>query len=136
MTYDAWIAEYRSKHGDGYGKCEDAVDDMVAAFPELRKVAGHVYCPAPWGKRGHFWCETEEGQVVDPTAAQFPGIFRYEEWQPGSEVYAGHCMDCGVEIWLPLLNLAEEPENPHAPFCSSTCLTSFCADMGWKVGKQ
>lgn len=117
--YATWIAAFLDRTPILLGECDRATKEMVVSFPELTRVAGHVYCS--WGKRGHFWCSTTDGVVVDPTRGQFPGPVTYEPWSPGEEVHAGRCMECGADIWLPLMSLGEAPHNPHAPFCSNEC---------------
>ncbi len=45
MNYSEWIASYVEKCGGPectYGRCKEAVQEMVSAFPELRAVPGHV----------------------------------------------------------------------------------------------
>ena len=87
MTYAEWIADYEQTQLRKVrllgteelteaeriaivvrGNCREATAAMVKAFPELRRVRGHYgWCP-------HWWCETPDGTVVDPTARQFtPG---------------------------------------------------------------
>lgn len=120
MSYLEWITAYsEQKEGNLLGRCAEATKAMVAAFPELTRVPGHVY--GYWGKRAHWWCETADGQVVDPTASQFPDAFlEYERWMPGDEVRVGKCMNCGSEIWREVKTLDEEP--PRESFCDATCI--------------
>lgn len=89
MNYQEWIEE---NVPDSYGACREVTKDMQKEFPELRRVRGHYYCWV-WGKREHWWLE--DGEVIDPTASQFPskGKGRYEEWQ-GLEP-TGKCPNCG-----------------------------------------
>lgn len=124
--YSAWIADYIKRHnGSAYGLCKEATEEMVAAFPELRRVAGHVFCL--WGQRSHFWCVTESGEIVDPTASQFGAVGSYEEWKPGAEVCVGKCMECGSEIWEPVESLDEVREKR---VCSEVCSRSLEAEYG------
>src|SRR5262245_15184252 len=67
--YRRWVNG--NVQGDGYGKCREASAAMAAAFPELARVRGHYVCPVI-GEREHWCCVTAGGEVVDPTAAQFP----------------------------------------------------------------
>lgn len=126
MNYREWIDDYSDrKEGVLLGKCAEATKEMVAAFPELTRVPGHVY--GTWGKRAHWWCETADGQVVDPTVGQFPDPFlEYERWIPGDEVRVGKCMNCGREIWRALQTLEEEP--PRESFCDAMCLKECFGD--------
>lgn len=116
--FGPWISAYLERDGNnGYGRCQQASTEMQSAFPELRIVKGHVY--TTWGKRAHWWLVTEQGDVVDPTAAQFPNILEYEEWRPGMEVRVGKCMNCGDEIWAPVQTLDTLP--PSKSICSPDC---------------
>lgn len=121
--YAGWIADYLKEH-DGFvqGRCQEACEAMVAAFPELQLVRGHAVCPAPWGMRAHWWCVTPEGTIVDPTRAQFTaGVFAYEPYEEGDDVRIGTCMNCGEGIW-------GQPERGGEPnFCSTACHASYAA---------
>lgn len=105
MTYDEWIAAFVLRcEGHVFGRCSSATTEMVAAFPELRRVAGFV------GSTEHFWCVAPDGQIVDPTAEQFApwgGVDSadYREFQPGDEVRVGRCMNCGVDIYATVQSL-------------------------------
>lgn len=114
--YDEWVHDWlfnnNALESGGYSRCREASEDMVKDFPSLTVVRGHVYCPHPWGKRGHWWCVEADGTIVDPTASQFPVVFRYEAYVEGDDVRLGTCMNCGGEIWGP---------NPEAVFSTSMC---------------
>lgn len=134
--YRAWIRAYEETSGgraSTLGKCESASREMVEAFPELTQVRGHVLCPEPYGKRGHWWCETEDGTVIDPTAGQFTfGIFSYEEYVEGDEIRLGKCMNCGDEIW-------GSPERGRPSVCSDSCgedLMLGMEEIAAKYGKR
>lgn len=124
MSYDDWIAAYHERLGGGFktlGRCQQASREMKAAFPELEIVKGHVHCPEPWGKRGHWWLVDPEGNIVDPTAAQFPLIFEYEPYREGDEIRVGTCMDCGEA-------LRGQP-GTHRTFCDKTCEETYLTYM-------
>jgi len=53
------------------GKCKELCEKSVEKDPSLRLVRGYYLCPM-WGKQMHWWCEKEDGTVVDPTVRQFP----------------------------------------------------------------
>ena len=70
--YRAWCAVHVGTTAeDCYGRCAWATLAMQIAFPELIRVRGHYLCLI-WGERDHWWLTTPEGEIVDPTAAQFP----------------------------------------------------------------
>lgn len=126
MTYAEWIADYeqallRQVRLLGAeelteaeriaivvrGTCREATEAMVKAFPELRRVRGHYsWCP-------HWWCETPDGTVVDPTARQFTSGGVYVEYT-GPEPL-GKCMNCGDYVWTAL-------PNGDTSACSDECL--------------
>ncbi len=94
--YKDWIETWLTSNNP-YGKCAEATLSMQKEFPELIRVRGHYY-DAIWGEREHWWLKTKDGEIVDPTAAQFPtkGILGdYEEWEEGREEPIGKCMNCG-----------------------------------------
>lgn len=116
-AYRCWIEEFVRKERL-LGNCKNACEQMKAAFPELRIARGHAH-DAAWGKRGHFWCVTPGGRIVDPTAAQFPALLRYEEWKPGDEVLVGKCMNCGKQLWAAVAHL-DRPV-PRKSICNDDC---------------
>ncbi|MBU2007445.1 MAG: hypothetical protein KKF08_18910 [Gammaproteobacteria bacterium] len=91
--YQYWI---RKNVDTTYGKCASVTEAMCAAFPELTRVRGHYYCVA-WGEREHWWCKDQDGNIVDPTAGQFPSKGRgvYVEWEEGAKEPTGMCPNCG-----------------------------------------
>jgi hypothetical protein len=124
VTYAQWISAYVQRCGGPHGtlgRCKSAAEEMAVAFPELRVVRGHVECPEPWRRRGHWWCETAADEIVDPTAAQFAcGILWYEKYRDGDPVRLGTCMDCGAPLWGP-------PDRGRQEFCGQRCRDSYAA---------
>lgn len=125
--YTTWIENWLDQNGgpnkDGYGRCKEAAEAMTLAFPELEVTKGHVLCS--WGDRGHWWCKTPDGQIVDPTARQFQSLFSYEEYFPGMHIRLGRCMECGEDIHGP-----ESLEGVYSTsHCSESCEKSFVASM-------
>jgi len=78
------------------GQCAEHTLAMQAQFPELVRVRGHYDCPI-WGEREHWWLKTAEGEIVDPTAKQFPtkGHGEYKEWDETQPEPTGMCPNCG-----------------------------------------
>lgn len=79
--YVLWIA--KEVQGEVAGLCETWTMRMATAFPELTRVWGIVLrTDMPPSKSvdhlsGHWWLFTPDGEIVDPTAKQFPWPFFY-----------------------------------------------------------
>jgi hypothetical protein len=121
--YLAWIEEYVSKQPSRFvrGKCDAATKEMVAAFPELRRACGFVYCA--WGRDEHWWCVDPAGAIVDPTAEQFHLLSEYEELDLTKEedvarIPTGKCMNCGGPCY-----------GGRGSACSDECEAELIADM-------
>lgn len=95
--YQAWIDAHVT---ETYGKCREVSKQMADAFPELTRVRGHYYCPI-WGERTHWWLVTQDGDIVDPTAEQFPskGLGHYEPWDESQPEPTGRCPNCGGYVF-------------------------------------
>lgn len=125
QTHDEWFQPYRewitaNVQGDGLGQCASVTQLMILSFPELIRVRGHYMDPC-WGPREHWWCKTSDGEIVDPTAAQFPsvGASEYIEFEDGSEEPIGKCLECGEYCW--------ESEGGNSNFCSPGHERSYLA---------
>lgn len=120
-VYERWCRAYNELHGRKIlGQCRAAVAELLDEFPELTEVKGHTY--GQWGKRAHRWAVTDDGTIVDPTRAQYPGHIEYEAFEPGQLVRVGTCMDCGAPLEVEVLTLdGEMPLHPNAPFCDDRC---------------
>jgi hypothetical protein len=105
--YQAWIAEKLSQ-GSSTAKCAAWTAEMVAEFPELKRVRGHV--EHSHGRIPHWWCENSEGEIVDPTVAQFEGvaIFAYWPHEDGAPEPTGKCLNCGEYVYAPRLSSCSE----------------------------
>ena len=117
MTYAEWIADYverqlklvtvigavtddERRQAVIRGRCSSAVEAMIQAFQELRRVRGHYIIAYGDGvhRCPHWWCETPDGTVVDPTKEQFDyQQGRYEEYTGPDPL--GKCMWCGEYVW-------------------------------------
>lgn len=95
--YRVWIEENVT---DTYGKCAEVTEAMVAVFPELTRIRGFYMCEA-WGVREHWWLVAPDGEIVDPTAGQFPskGTSEYVPLKEGSLEPTGKCMNCGGYVY-------------------------------------
>lgn len=95
MTYSQWMFD----NPFGSGQCAEATLAMVAAFPELRRVRGHVFLMGTAKQPAHWWCVDPDGRIVDPTAHQYPNLVGYDEWIEGEEEPVGRCANCGGYIY-------------------------------------
>jgi len=96
------------------GKCKEMSESLIREDPTLRLVRGYYYCPM-WGRQEHWWCETEDGDIIDPTVKQFPTnghAATYEEWDGTYE-----CAECGKVM-------SGEPPVAEGNYacCSTTCM--------------
>jgi hypothetical protein len=112
--YAQWIADVA---GNGYGQCAEITAQMAEAFPELRRGRGWYYCPY-WGERAHWWLVAPNGDIVDPTAAQFPsgGRGAYVEYD-GRPLPTGPCANCGGPVY------------DGDTVCSEKCYREFAASL-------
>ena len=106
--YDKAIAEVERKGDAIRGFCHSKAVAFVERFPELILVRGAVFPPAIRHlitnedidvENGHWWCETPDGQIVDPTRAQF-GDWRAMHYaafdeSKAHELPTGKCYNCG-----------------------------------------
>lgn len=104
---------------EAYGACSEATIAMAAAFPELRRVRGHYYCPV-WGERAHWWLTDFAGTIIDPTAIQFPskGTGQYVEWTEGANEPTGMCPNCGEHCYEGQYFCSESCGQAYVAFCS------------------
>lgn len=104
--YKNWIDAYIERTDYLRGKCRAGSNEMAEAFPELKVVFGWVL--TLYGEEEHFWCETEDGKIVDPTVGQFLSIGGYRKFNPGDPVRVGKCMNCGSEIYGSITSLEDK----------------------------
>lgn len=117
MTYDDWIRINFPTRLEALGVCQSATKLMCDKFPELKRVSGWL------DGRDHVWCVTSDGNIVDPTRAQYGLIGEYVAWEPGDEVCVGKCMNCGEMIYRHVETL----EGPRECICSDECHASYAA---------
>jgi len=95
--YRTWIITNVLDTADGL--CLEWAGLMSQAFPELTLIKGVFETSDRSHRYGHFWCETNDGLIVDPTVQQFqdPG---------GQHIYAqeaevdGTCVICGGPTYM------------------------------------
>ena len=99
------------------GKCKELAEAAVSSDSSLAMVRGYYHCPV-WGKQAHWWAVRNTGEIVDPSAAQFPskGSGGYEPFNGQVE-----CANCGK-------GMHEEQAwrlEGHYAYCSYTCYGQF-----------
>jgi len=94
--YGQWIAEHVP---EPRGRCAEATTEMVAAFPELRRVRGHYWNPYINREVPHWWCVASDGTVVDPTAAQFPCAWMGDYTEHVGHEPTGKCPNCSGYVY-------------------------------------
>lgn len=98
-NYQEWID--KNVPEDPTGKCAEVTEAMQEVFPELNRVRGHYICPlcvfSSTPIFPHWWLVAPDGQVIDPTAAQFPskGSGVYEPHDESEPEPTGKCHECG-----------------------------------------
>lgn len=110
--YRKWIDLYYPSQQVAYNVCAAATIEMVADFPELRRVRGHYHSQLYTEPRPHWWCVDLDGEIVDPTARQFVdgGCGRYVEYT--GEEPIGRCLNCGGPVM---------PSCGYTHVCSENC---------------
>lgn len=100
------------------GRCKEMSEALVKADPTLTLVRGHYYCPY-WSvdPHPHWWVKDQEGNIIDPTALQFPskGKGIYTEFDGTVE-----CSQCGKEM-----KEEEARFESNYAFCSISCNMRF-----------
>jgi hypothetical protein len=117
-AYKTWIVTHYPNQASAYGNCKQAVDAMKAAFPELEIACGKVDVLGYPHPRDHWWLRDADGDIVDPTAVQFPLIMGYAELDadaPERRYPRMKCMNCGESF------LASPEDGKYAPACSEAC---------------
>lgn len=90
--------------------CEGFSRQMEKDFPELHRVRGH-YVTRCGISHPHWWCETADGEVVDPTVAQFTPGGVYEKFEGPDPI--GRCYECGELVF--------EDKGGGRDFCDDLC---------------
>lgn len=86
-----------------WNKCFQFCKKMNKDFPELVMRRGYVYShqnldnndPRYPKQYTHFWLETEDGSIVDPTIKQFSLLGELHYVNVGKLPYQGICNGCG-----------------------------------------
>lgn len=110
LDHVAWISWYQSKTEHLNGMCLSACHDMLEKFPDLKLVRGWPVNPDHAEEcrqvmmevldpgHAHWWLETQDGKIVDPTQGQFKGAnvfyLPFDETRAG-ELPTGKCPNDG-----------------------------------------
>jgi hypothetical protein len=109
--YAAWV-EAQNLPECPAGLCHSVAVQMREAFPELTLVRGHYVVWGDEKQYPHWWLTTPDGEIVDPTAAQFGGMPGEYVPHVGDEP-TGRCLDCGLYVF-------------HGrSFCDDTCARAW-----------
>jgi len=97
MDYAAWIQEHYPTRTSARRQGPEATQRMMEAFPELKCVRGYVHNMFRPRAHAHVWCVDPTGEIVDPTAHQWPIVLAssYEAIPEGAEEPQGGCYQCG-----------------------------------------
>ena len=96
MTVPEIIAGLEKLYGPPMGLCAEYTAAFAEHFPELKRVKGFVTLRSGL-RRSHWWLETADGKIVDPTASQFEteyfwyaGIASYEPFNDDNPEHAAY----------------------------------------------
>jgi hypothetical protein len=91
--YRLWIEKNRDFNKWGYCHCQS--EAMKKQFPELLLIRGYVDLG-----ESHWWCETPDGAIVDPTYMQFGGDgHKYKAHDESEPEPIGQCFECGAYLY-------------------------------------
>lgn len=118
---DLWAEVCRPRPCGVTGTCREAVDLMLRQFPELKAVRGHALMldasPHERKEWPHWWCVTEDGTIVDPTASQFPGRIQHVPLDESKGEPTGRCPNCGGLCYEHKYLCCEKCETEYAVYC-------------------
>lgn len=118
FQYMEWIRNYS---GETWRKCSEVTLEMNEEFPELIRTRGHVEIAESPNPQQHWWLETTDGKVVDPTAGQWSMILCYHPWEEGAEEPTGKCPNCGEYSYRGRLLCSSRCDKEYAAYINS-CL--------------
>jgi hypothetical protein len=112
--YAAFLNAHRKPMYDDWGNCKENCLKMQEEFPELELIRGHVltaHDPKEWT---HWWLQSPEGEVVDPTVSSTL-ILAYMPWEEGSQEPIGKCPNCGEYCY----------DHEWMPLCTESCSKAY-----------
>jgi hypothetical protein len=133
VKYQQWVDYHYPTPESAKHQCAEATVLMIKEFPELRRVCG-LYTTHPWFTVQHWWCETEYGDVVDPTWRQFKDVAsefwcRYTDKRRYGEINPppiGKCIYCGEMTFA-------DPNWGDPQFCNSSCSEAFRRSLAGNI---
>jgi hypothetical protein len=108
QTEDELHANYEKYRG----KCKPLAEAEIEKDSTLRLVRGYYYCPY-WGKQQHWWTETPDGTINDPSKLQFPSAGHGEYVEFDGNIICEVCCKKQKEEYAYFMG-------SHA-YCSSEC---------------
>lgn len=124
--YESMRRELVQRFKTSHNHCSQFTRHMAERFPELRRVAGFYLSPAGASHGEHWWLESSEGLIVDPTADQWPsrGKGTYIRYDPTKHLVSkGSCPSCGVGLY------SRTGSHP----CSRECDESLANEYGVRM---
>lgn len=118
--YSEWIIDYERRVGNVSNLCESATLEMQKVFPELIRKRGNIIIPLSNRKPEHWWLQTLDGTIIDPTEIQFVCIIEYLEHDESSPEPIGKCLLCGAYVY---------PGAPSSNTCSKDCNDKFTKSL-------
>jgi len=98
--YTKWIQKNYSTALLAKTQCSEATVKMSKEFSELKRVRGQILVEEPYGlpatRTTHWWLETPENKIIDPTGHQYPTrIIKYIPVDESKGEPSGKCPNCG-----------------------------------------
>jgi hypothetical protein len=121
--YEEMRRELVRRFNSPRNNCAMFTRHMAERFPELKRVAGFYQNPEGASHGEHWWLETADGIIVDPTADQWPslGTGTYVRYDPTVHLVSkGSCPSCGVGLY------SRSGSYP----CSKSCDEALASEYG------
>ena len=113
--YQQWIETHYPTSKEAMGQCKKGCEQLKATFPELKITNGFVAIFGDYVT--HWWCVTQDGTIIDPTAVQFGVVLYYDEIDddhPERLYEKKKCMNCGEYYYQ-----TPDLRHMHTPACEA-----------------
>lgn len=100
--HEALRQELLQRYRTSAHNCAQFSRALAERFSSLKAVAGFYFSPNGASRGEHWWTEDADGNIIDPTADQFPcqGAGRYVRYSPNlHKTVKGKCMGCGAGLY-------------------------------------